>query len=123
VTEKEEDEKLGKATIAEGMRTIRAVDARARSCRKPACRRHGMCVANPYLNRNARTGGCPITSREEWRTINCAIHIAMNRAFRAIDAVTAETGETFSEGWGRLATQAPPARWNRRIAIAPMRRD
>ena len=78
-------------------------------------------MANPYLNIRTRTGGCPITTRDEWAKINGAIHVAVARAFRAVDAVMGETGESFSQCCNRLL-RVQPARWGRRTAIQPMRR-
>jgi hypothetical protein len=109
-------------TIVAGMRAISAVDSRAHRCRKPLCRRHRVCMANPYLNGGTRTGGCPLTTPAEWRAIDLAITTKVRRVFAAVEAVRAETGESFEAACKRLIVQMPNSRWDRRNMIGGMMR-
>jgi hypothetical protein len=49
--------------------------------------------------------------------------MAMTRAFEAIDAERASTGETFAAAFGRMLIAGPITRWERRGMIRPLRRD
>ena len=107
--------------MAAARKAMRAADARARSCPKPACRRRRACTANPFVNHFSRTGGCPVTTWEEWEMIRFGISLAMRSAFAKVDIVRAGTGESFEAVWERLSLPAPPARWSRHALMEPMR--
>ena len=65
---------------------------------------------------NSRTGGCPITTRDEWVMISFGLWLVLGDAFETVDAVRAMTGETAGSAHRRLFP-AWPKRWDRRSLI------
>jgi hypothetical protein len=120
--DEEQDER---AAIVAARKTIRTVDTRARRCSNPICRRLKRCTSSPWLakQQNHRTGCCPITTRAEWAVIDLGIHIAVNRAFKAVDIVRRETGETSRAASDRLIVNTPPATWERSTMMCLLRTD
>ena len=120
-----DEEKEERAAIVAARKTIRTVDARARRCSNPVCQRLKRCTASPWLakERNDRTGCCPITTRAEWSVIDRGIHLAVNRAYKAIDVVRRETGETLQAASDRLMVSTPPATWERSTMMCLLRSD
>jgi hypothetical protein len=123
VTKDEEREE--RDAIVAARKTIRSVDARARTCSNPICQRLKRCTASPWLakQRNHRTGCCPITTRAEWSVIDRGIHIAVTRAYKAVDVVRRETGETLEAASDRLMVNTPPATWERSTMMGMLRSD
>jgi hypothetical protein len=123
--QEQEQEQEERAAIVAARKAIRSVDARARSCSNPVCQRLKRCTASPWLakGRNHRTGCCPITTRAEWSVIDRGIHIAVKRAFKAVDIVRRETGETLQAASDRLISNTPPAKWERSTAMCLLRSD
>ena len=104
-----------KRILAQARAATRAVDKRAQSCPHALCCRQRKCMADPLTATtwNSRTGGCPITARDEWVTIQFGLWLVLGDAFETTDAVRAETGETAAQVQRRLFP-AWPKRWDRR---------
>src|SRR5215207_6364155 len=123
--EEQEQEQEERVAIVAARKAIRSVDARARTCSNPVCQRLKRCTASPWLakQRNHRTGCCAITTRAEWSVIDRGIQIAVNRAFKAVDIVRRETGETLQAASDRLMVTTPPGNWERSTMMSLIRSE
>ena len=82
-------------------------------------------MANPSVmaNWHDRRGGCPVTSREEWKAIQLGLRMSMARVIDAAQAIMRVTGKTFEDVRDRHLVCDPREAPERSVMLALWRRD